>query len=175
LSSNRPKPTRTDCLYSVTNIENIIMIHQRTLEFATALEGTSWIVSTTASIVLMTGDLPWANADHPIRINFNPISAPDPALAQWVFYLDLSRVRCPSHVMLFETDKFPEHGPTSISIAWLRKWIMNSRGHMGFDSRKAFLIQWLDVPFSICIGNSGAPFRFINSLFYVRSKERSQV
>jgi hypothetical protein len=35
----------------------------------------------------------------------------DPAFAQGAFYLALSRVRRPSDVMLFGTDKFPEHVP----------------------------------------------------------------
>jgi hypothetical protein len=33
--------------------------------------------------------------------------------------------------------------PASISIAWLRKCIMHSRGHMSSDWRQTFLIQGL--------------------------------
>jgi hypothetical protein len=65
---------------------------------------------------MTTSNLPCANAERLIRINFNPISQAslpmsivDPASAQGMFYLALSRVRCPSDVMLFVTEKFPEH------------------------------------------------------------------
>jgi hypothetical protein len=45
----------------------------------------------------------------------------DPALAQGVFYLALSRVKCPSDVMLFGTDKFPEHGPDPHLNSWIEE------------------------------------------------------
>jgi hypothetical protein len=48
LTLNLLKLTMTDRSYSLTKIENEIMIHQRMLELATSLEVISWLISTTA-------------------------------------------------------------------------------------------------------------------------------
>jgi hypothetical protein len=48
LTSNLLKLIRTDRSYSLTKIENEIMIHQRMFDLATTVEVISWIISTTA-------------------------------------------------------------------------------------------------------------------------------
>jgi hypothetical protein len=45
----------------------------------------------------------------------------DAAFAYVAFYVALSRAMRLSDLMLFGIDKFPEHRPTSMSIASLRK------------------------------------------------------
>jgi hypothetical protein len=121
---------------------------------------------------------------RPICITFNPISQTTrpsaghgSSVCERAFYLAFSRVKCHSDVMIFGTDKFPEHGRDFRLNRLIEEMDHALEYRMSFESRKPLLIQGLFVSFfSLHWKQRSSFYRFTNafSMFAEKSGPKSR-